>query len=80
MGPVHYSATLASNGVLELYPAEVADNARLGFAVSDLEGTMSKLERAGINIIVPPRETPYGYYGLVKDPDGRSVELHCEPA
>ena len=74
-GPVHYSANI--NGlVLELYPSPtktVLDNYRLGFSFSSLQDVIAKLDKSmSIQAIqkLNGRE-----YLVIRDPDGRSIEL-----
>jgi lactoylglutathione lyase len=73
-GPDHYSATLNDDLVLELYPCPdgvPADSGlRLGLRVSDLGETLRVLKQPAT-----PRQTPWGLQALVRDPDGRTVEL-----
>lgn len=77
-GPVHYSAALGET-VLEIYPADKSAKgdgvARLGFAVSDVRRVLSTLEATGAPFIQHVRKTKYGEVAVVRDPDGRSVEL-----
>ena len=57
--PIHYSTHIGAM-LLELYPAKgEPDNVRLGFAVA-----ATLLEQIGIN-----------GHGVLRDPDGRMVEL-----
>jgi catechol 2,3-dioxygenase-like lactoylglutathione lyase family enzyme len=73
-GPEHYAATVGGDLVLEIYPAQ--DGAapdpglRLGFSVDNLEETLRALSQT-----VTPRLSPWGLRALVRDPDGRTVEL-----
>ena len=67
--------------MLELYPlpggAGTADaTTRLGFAVDDLDATLRSLESAGAAVVTSPRQTRWGYCAVVRDPDGRAVELY----
>jgi predicted enzyme related to lactoylglutathione lyase len=78
-GPSHYAGTLGEL-TLELYPlpaeAGPADaSTRLGFGVSDVDGLMSSLEEVGGTVVTGPRRTEWGYRAVVRDPDGRAVEL-----
>ncbi len=76
-GPFHYSAEM--NGlVFEIYPLPKASlepdkNTRLGFTVQKLATLLSQLDASAI--ISPPQQQKWGYTALVKDPDGRKVEL-----
>ena len=74
-GPEHY-AHEDERGVFELYPAKhyvtSTDATGLGFATSDLEGTRAALaeyEPAEV------RQTEWGRSFVVRDPDGRRVEI-----
>lgn len=63
-GPDHYAAVLADGAVFELYPARPGrrtDALRLGLAVDGAAAT--------------PPLTPGRH--LLKDPDGRTVEVHA---
>src|SRR5262245_4260890 len=78
-GPTHYAGRVGE-ALLELYPlpedAGPADTTtRLGFAVSDLDTVVGSLEAAGGVVASPPRRTAWGYRAVVRDPDGRAVEL-----
>ena len=68
-GPEHYACVLDGT-VIELYPRkeDITDKTRLGFHVHDLETIASALGAA----------TKEGY-AVVKDPDGRNVELRAYP-
>lgn len=76
-GPVHYAAELGAT-VVELYPlpadAEPDATTRLGFTVADVARVQRAL--ADLNLPAkPPKQTEWGLRVVVKDPDGRSVEL-----
>jgi lactoylglutathione lyase len=78
-GPVHYSA-LIQNTVFEIYPLplsiEIADTTtRLGFHVENLDILIQHMKAIGIQVINDPKSTQWGYLAMVKDPDGRSIEL-----
>jgi catechol 2,3-dioxygenase-like lactoylglutathione lyase family enzyme len=72
-GPNHYSARLGDL-VLELYPTPDGTlpdpGLRIGLTVDDLHGALRSLGQA-----VTPRQTPWGLRAVVRDPDGRAVEL-----
>jgi lactoylglutathione lyase len=78
-GPIHYSSS-NKNLVLELYPLpksiEVADTTtRLGFRVNNLDGIIKILIDSNTQIVSEPLKNEWGYSAIVKDPDGRSIEL-----
>ena len=80
-GPIHWAAEF--NGlVLEIYPAqcpdEVDSTTRLGFSVGDVESLVATLRDQGVEFVSDLKQTKWGLRAVVKDPDGRSVEvLHC---
>lgn len=73
-GPEHYAATISDDFVLELYPildGAIPDNGlRLGLKVDDIEKILRSLGQTAM-----PRNTPSGLRAVVRDPDGRTVEL-----
>ena len=78
-GPYHYSADLDGT-VFEIYPAknerEVDHSTRLGFQVKNLDKLIENIEITNPQeIINHPKQTPWGYTALVKDLDGRKIEL-----
>jgi lactoylglutathione lyase len=89
-GPVHFVGR-AGAVVIEVYPlpdegslvdsstrlgfARVDSSTRLGFAVENVAEVIRVLEETGTKIVTPPKETAWGFQAVVKDPDGRSVEL-----
>ncbi len=78
-GPVHYSAQTGST-VFELYPLgskDVADNStRLGFAVENLEKTLTDLKALNCLASKEPESTTWGRRAVVRDPDDRHIELY----
>jgi predicted enzyme related to lactoylglutathione lyase len=79
-GPVHYAGQLGVT-TIEVYPwpddAPPPDTSiRLGFEVTNLDGVMVSLQRLGTPVATEPRMTPWGYRAVVRDPDGRAVELY----
>lgn len=77
-GPEHLSGDTGSL-VLEIYPT--AENAscwpepRIGFSVADMSETMTALESIGIETQSQPKSSPWGLRAVVRDFDGRKVEL-----
>lgn len=82
-GPVHFAAQ-AGDAVLEIYPlppsvARADTTTRLGFRVGALDPVVEGMLAAGVNVVTGPQRTEWGYRAVVKDPDGRSVELTQAP-
>jgi len=73
-GPDHYAATLGDDFVLELYPGlddAVSDSGlRLGVSVDNISETLGSIAPSAM-----PRQTNWGLRALVRDPDGRTIEL-----
>jgi lactoylglutathione lyase len=78
-GAVHYAGAIGS-AILELVPRSKGDTApehsvRLGFAVSNLGNIAMELGSTGIRIGPSERNSPVV---VIKDPDGRVIELTQE--
>lgn len=78
-GPAHYSAVLEET-VFEIYPLQKNqekpdDSLRLGFGVEALDALILKLKSDNIVIENGPVESEWGYFAVVKDLDGRRIEL-----
>ncbi|OQP45702.1 VOC family protein [Niastella populi] len=78
--PYHYSATLGST-VLEIYPlakgqSDAEINLRLGFAVNNFETIVKLLKEKETVFLSEPMQTDYGFMTIIKDPDGRKIELY----
>jgi predicted enzyme related to lactoylglutathione lyase len=79
-GPVHYTGRIGEL-VLELYPlpddgSSVDTTTRLGFSVKNLAGVVEAIQATGAPVVAQPQETPWGFRAVVRDPDGRAVELY----
>ncbi|MGH1336848.1 MAG: VOC family protein [Aureispira sp.] len=78
-GPWHYSTTIGTV-VFEIYPLlknqEAPDiSLRLGFTVEALDPLIELLRQQKVNIVNLPKESEWGYFAVVKDLDGRKIEL-----
>jgi lactoylglutathione lyase len=78
-GPVHFAGRVGDI-VIEVYPFPedgnlVDSSTRLGFVVENVAEVIRAHEGIGTKIVMPPKETAGGLQAVVKDPDGRSVEL-----
>ncbi len=83
-GPVHFAGQVGG-AVLELYPLPAEDGpadatTRLGFAVEKLAEVVQALRNAGELIAREPRPTAWGLRAVVRDPDGRAIELYQDEA
>lgn len=77
-GPAHFAADL--HGVtFEIYPAKSADGVdsqtRLGFRSPDVARTIEQVRAAGYRIVAELASSQWGMRAVVRDPDGRAVEL-----
>ena len=78
-GPLHYAAQ-AGETVVEIYPQSAVANAdvsaiRLGFDVAWIDAVLDSLLSAGGKLVTGPQETQRGIVAVIRDPDGRKVEL-----
>jgi hypothetical protein len=77
-GPRHHAGRVG-DVVMEVYPLPddgTADTStRLGFKVGDLAGVVQTLQGLETPVVKQPTQTAWGLQAVVKDPDGRSVEL-----
>ena len=78
-GPYHYSAELGEL-VFEIYPllknkTEADASLRLGFLVENLDELIAILKEEGVEIIQMPLKTEWGTVAIIKDLDGRKIEL-----
>jgi hypothetical protein len=77
-GPVHYAGKVGE-AVLEINPlpaGTVADTTtRLGLAVQNLAQVMQAIRDAGV-VASEPQQSIWGLQTVVRDPDGRAVELY----
>ena len=77
-GPVHFAGKFGGV-VLEIYPlpeGQADTTTRLGFVVEDLGHVITALWRRELSKLKKPKQTDWGLRVVVKDPDGRSVELY----
>lgn len=78
-GPLHFAACLGGL-VFEVYPAknptDVDRRTRLGFSTSDLSGAMNRLRTLDAEVLQQPSHSTWGVRAVVRDPDGRTVELY----
>jgi lactoylglutathione lyase len=77
--PAHFAGR-AGVMVIEVYPlpddgSPVDSSIRLGFAVENVAEIIRAPEGIGTKIVTSPKETPWGLQVVVRDPNGRSVEL-----
>ena len=79
-GPKHFAAILDDGLVFEIYPIkdpeQNPDKVRLGFKIKYLYKLINKLRDNGVGPISQP--IPNSYSILIKDPDGRTIELTDE--
>lgn len=77
-GPLHHAVTL-DRTVFEIYPANVSGDVdaatRLGFRADDPTAIVELLRAAGTPIVSEPKQTEWGLRAVVRDPDGRAVEI-----
>jgi lactoylglutathione lyase len=79
-GPAHCAGQVGAV-TFEVYPLakdnQAADTTtRLGFAVDNLTSVLESLQAAGTPVSNQPKATEWGLRAVVRDPDGRGVELY----
>ena len=77
-GLEHFACDLGTV-VFEIYPrtseAGSTTATRLGFRVASVNAAIAELEKRGVPVISPPKNSPWGWRAVVTDPDGHKVEL-----
>jgi predicted enzyme related to lactoylglutathione lyase len=78
--PYHFSTSIGKT-ILEIYPLtksqKQADlSLRLGFEIEHFDKVLQHLVRQNIKIIDEPMQTEWGIMAIIKDPDGRKIELY----
>jgi hypothetical protein len=79
-GPAHYAGRVG-DVVLEVYPlpkdGPSADaTTRLGFIVAKVAEVVQAFRALGAPVVTEPQATQWGFRAVVRDPDGRAVELY----
>ena len=77
-GPAHFSGRVGGT-VLEIYPLQEGEadaTTRLGFVVENLGYVLESLWRRKFSLLKKAEQTEWGLRVVVKDPDGRSIELY----
>lgn len=82
-GPFHYSAELGDT-VFEIYPllknqTQADHSLRLGFEVAHLDQLITTLKKDKIEILKTPTLSEFGCFAVIKDLDGRKIELKESP-
>jgi lactoylglutathione lyase len=78
-GPIHFAGHVG-DVVFEVYPlpedGPPADaTMRLGFAVAGVVEVVQALQALGSTVVTQPQATQWGFRAVVRDPDGRAVEI-----
>lgn len=78
-GPFHYSSQIGKT-VFEIYPLmknqEKPDaSLRLGFTIDKLDKVLNALKKQKVEIIREAKQSEWGYFAIIKDLDGRKIEL-----
>jgi len=77
-GPEHLACEMGPV-VFEIYPRkDAADSTvrtRVGFRVRSVDAAIEKLQKTGVTIVSPPKDSPWGRRAVVDDFDGHRVEL-----
>jgi lactoylglutathione lyase len=77
-GPEHYASEV-SGLVFEIYPltpkSGSTTGARIGFVVDSVDKLIPLVAEVGAQVITPPSDSEWGRRAVIKDLDGRIVEL-----
>jgi lactoylglutathione lyase len=78
-GPVHYAGQ-AGEVVFEIYPLPEGGTwtdttTRLGFDVNNVIAVVEALQALDTPVVTEPQASEWGFRAVVRDPDGRAVEL-----
>ena len=80
-GPRHFAADLGGI-VFEIDPTKKPEDVdrtnRLGFSLPDIHTAIISIRDLGATIVEEPKDSDWGLRAVVRDPDGRSVELYAE--
>ena len=76
LGPVHF-ALCGAEGPGAAAPRSQAGGSLAGFQVASVEATFAATLEAGGVEVQAPADYPWGRRALVRDPDGRVVELNA---
>ena len=89
-GPEHYAATDKQGSVIEIYPTNGVPvnhlkpgDVAVGFGVPSITDFLLKIGFSGdqshifgsVKMVVAPRQTEFGFWCVMRDPDGRSLHL-----
>jgi lactoylglutathione lyase len=79
-GPVHFAGKVG-NVMLEVYPlaeegATAEATTRFGFTIQSVNMVVEELRGLSAPIDTEPQATKSGVRAVVRDPDGRAVELY----
>ena len=77
-GPEHYCAQSEAGFTFEIYPIQESGkdtaSVRLGFSVTSITDIFNKLQ-SELNLISPPKDSPWGRRAVLIDPQGHIIEL-----
>ena len=78
-GAWHYSAEIG-NLIFEIYPLmkyqkKPDKSLRLGFVVENLDELILRLKEQNVEIVSMPKTSEWGYFAIIRDLDGRKIEL-----
>ena len=77
LGQTHFAIFASSSGVADEFRS--GGSSLPGFTVNSLEAAFEASKSVEAEIIQGPTEYPWGWRALVKDPDGRVLELFQRP-
>lgn len=77
-GPEHFGCELGAV-VSEIYPQrneqDLTSTVRFGLQSNDIDDALKRVERFGIKIVSPPKDSEWGRRAVIDDPEGHRIEL-----
>lgn len=78
-GVFHFSARIGKT-IFEIYPlqdgqTQADTSTRLGFTLSNFDAVIEFFQKQEGVVVSPPKQTEWGVSAVLKDPDGRKVEI-----
>lgn len=76
LGPVHFAIYASTDGRGEAPNRSVSGGMQVGLQLEDLDTVHSALRAIGADVLIAPEDVPWGRRMVVRDPDGRPLELN----
>ena len=77
LGGTHFAVFPSEAG--DALPHRAGGSQFVGLTVASCAGTLDSVRKSGAAVVEELREMPWGTRALVRDPDGRTVEIFQRP-